>query len=91
MKVSIALATYNGDRWLREQFDSLARQTLLPGELVIRDDQSTDRTLEVVEQFASEAPFPIRVIRNDTRLGFADNFMRALRNCGRGGRLLRPR
>jgi glycosyltransferase involved in cell wall biosynthesis len=49
--------------------------------LVISDDQSTDRTLEVVEQFAAEAPFPVRVIRNDTRLGFADNFMRALRNC----------
>jgi glycosyltransferase involved in cell wall biosynthesis len=81
MKVSIALAMYNGEQWLREQLDSLARQTLLPDELVVSDDQSTDRTLEVIEQFAGEAPFPVRVIRNDARIGFADNFMRALRHC----------
>jgi glycosyltransferase involved in cell wall biosynthesis len=81
MKVSIALATYNGEQWLRDQLDSLACQTLLPCELVVSDDQSTDRTLEVVEQFAASAPFPVRVIRNDTRFGFADNFLRALRHC----------
>jgi glycosyltransferase involved in cell wall biosynthesis len=81
MKVSIALATYNGEPWLLEQLDSLARQTLLPCELVVSDDRSTDCTLEVVAQFAAAAPFPVRVIRNDTRFGFADNFMRALRHC----------
>jgi glycosyltransferase involved in cell wall biosynthesis len=60
MNVSIALATYNGARWLRDQLESLACQTLLPCEVVVSDDQSTDRTLEVVEQFSASAPFPVR-------------------------------
>jgi glycosyl transferase family 2 len=81
MKISIALATYNGERWLREQLDSLARQTLLPCELVVSDDQSTDGTLDVVQQFAGTSPFPVRVLREDVRRGFADNFMNALRGC----------
>jgi glycosyltransferase involved in cell wall biosynthesis len=81
MLISVALATFNGERWLREQLDSLANQTLLPYELVISDDNSYDRTLEVVEDFAANAPFPIRIVRNDNRLGFADNFISALRHC----------
>jgi glycosyltransferase involved in cell wall biosynthesis len=81
MKVSIALATYNGERWLREQLDSLAGQTLPPHELVVSDDQSADRTVEVVKEFAAGSSFPVRVIRNDVRLGCADNFINALRHC----------
>jgi glycosyltransferase involved in cell wall biosynthesis len=81
MKVSIALATYNGASWLREQLDSLARQTLLPCELVVSDDHSSDRTVSVVETFAASAPFPVQIVRHNTRLGFADNFVSALRRC----------
>jgi len=81
MKISIALATYNGERWLREQLDSLARQTLLPCELVVSDDESTDGTLDVVQQFATSSPFPVRVLRDGVRRGFADNFINALRRC----------
>ena len=71
--VSVALATYNGARFLWEQLDSLAMQTLLPAELVVGDDGSADDTRALVERFAAEAPFP--------RLGYADNFLRAARAC----------
>jgi rhamnosyltransferase len=81
MKISIALATHNGEPWLLEQLDSLARQTLPPGELVVSDDHSSDRTLSVVETFAASAPFPVQIVRHNTRLGFADNFVSALRRC----------
>lgn len=81
MNVSIALATYNGESWLRDQLSSLANQTLLPCELVVSDDQSTDRTVKLVEEFAVTSRFPVRVIRNGVRLGFADNFISALRHC----------
>ena len=81
MKVSIALATHNGEPWLREQLDSLAQQTLPPCELVVSDDHSSDRTLSVLEKFACDAPFPVRIVRHNTRLGFADNFISALRHC----------
>lgn len=81
MKVSIALATRNGEPWLREQLDSLARQTLLPCELVVSDDHSSDHTLSIVEKFAAGAPFLVRIVRHNTCLGFSDNFVSALRRC----------
>lgn len=79
--ISIALATYNGEAYLAQQLDSLARQTLLPSELVISDDGSTDRTIEIAQTFADRAPFAVRIVRNDKRLGFSDNFMRAVAHC----------
>jgi len=79
--ISVAMATYNGEKHIREQLDSIARQTLLPCELVITDDGSADATLQIVEEFARHAPFPIAVIRNESRLGYADNFMKAASLC----------
>jgi Glycosyltransferases involved in cell wall biogenesis len=80
-RISIAMATYNGARYIREQLDSLAAQTLLPCELVVTDDGSTDATLEIVRDFALEAPFPVRVHSNENRLGFGDNFLLAASLC----------
>jgi glycosyltransferase involved in cell wall biosynthesis len=79
--VSVAMATYNGARFIREQLDSLARQTVLPAELVITDDGSTDNTLEIVADFAARAPFPVRVERNPENLGFRANFLKAASLC----------
>jgi hypothetical protein len=80
-RVSVAMATFNGGNYIGEQLDSIARQEMLPIELVITDDGSTDGTLEVVEAFARKAPFPVRLFRNETRLGYADNFLRAASLC----------
>lgn len=76
--ISIAMATYNGGRWLGEQLGSFARQTRLPEELVITDDGSTDDTAAVVAAFAATAPFCVRFVRNPKRLGFNGNFARAI-------------
>ncbi len=81
MRISIALATFNGERFLHEQLDSLHRQTFLPCELVICDDGSSDCTLKIIEDFARTSPFPVRVYRNDKRLGFADNFLKTASLC----------
>lgn len=80
-RVSVAMATYNGERYLPEQLESIAAQTLPPAELVVCDDGSTDGTLGVLRQFAERAPFPVRVSRNATPLGFGDNFLRAASLC----------
>lgn len=79
--VSVAMATYNGERFLREQLESLARQTLLPYELVACDDGSTDSTLDILDRFAAKSPFPVRVYRNRTRLGYGLNFLGAASRC----------
>jgi len=79
--VSVALCTYNGERYLREQLASIAGQSVLPAELVIGDDGSTDRTLEMIEAFAAVAPFPVTIHVNDQNLGVAMNFVATIRRC----------
>ena len=82
MKISIAMATYNGEEYIQEQLDSFLTQTRLPDELIITDDCSTDRTSEIVNYFASKAPFRVEFHRNEERLGYADNFLKAATLCG---------
>jgi len=79
--ISIAMTTYNGERFLKEQLDSFLWQTRLPDELVVCDDGSTDRTLEILENFARTAPFPVKIFRNPQRLGFSKNFEKAINLC----------
>ena len=78
MKIAIAMATYNGGKYLREQLDSFLAQTRLPDELVITDDCSTDDTLAIVEAFAASSPFEVRWERNEENLGYTGNFNKAL-------------
>ena len=78
VKLSIAMATYNGERFIAEQLQSLATQSRLPDELVACDDQSTDETVRILRDFATTAPFEIRIYENEERLGFVRNFARAI-------------
>ena len=47
--VAILMSTYNGERYLREQIDSLLNQTYKDWKLYIRDDKSTDGTVSIIE------------------------------------------
>ena len=57
-KATVCLCTYNGGRYLKELLDSLAKQTLLPSELLVGDDGSSDDTLEILRDFAAHASVP---------------------------------
>lgn len=81
MKISIAMATYNGAAYLQEQLDSFLVQKLLPDELVVCDDGSRDETIVILEDFAKLAPFDVRVILNSERLGYTQNFAKAISLC----------
>lgn len=81
LTTSIAMCTYNGERFLQEQLDSLAAQTVTPGELIVRDDGSTDATLAILEAFQRTAPFPVHIRRNETNLGYVKNFEKAACEC----------
>ena len=80
-KISVAMAVYNGERFLTEQLNSLARQQRLPDELVVSDDASTDRTVEIVRDFAARVPFPVRLLIHDQNVGCTKNYERAIREC----------
>ena len=58
-RISVALCTYNGGRYLEAQLESISAQTRQPAELVACDDGSTDDTLAILERFARRAPFSV--------------------------------
>ncbi len=80
-KISIALCTYNGAKFLEDQLESFLTQTRQPDELVICDDRSTDETIEIIEDFRRRAPFPIVLHRNEINLGSTKNFEQAIALC----------
>lgn len=81
LSLSIALCSYNGGRYIRQQLESIADQSRLPDELVVCDDGSTDDTVAIVESFAAHAPFAVRLYRNESNLGSTGNFGQALQRC----------
>ena len=81
MNISIALCTYNGAQFLAEQLNSIASQTTQPDELVVCDDGSTDDTLAILDRFAKDAKFRVRIVRNKNNLGVVANFQQAIGLC----------
>lgn len=79
-RISIAMATYNGGRYLREQIDSILDQTIPFHELIISDDASTDGTWDILTEYAARDP-RIKACRNERNIGFVANFEKALRHC----------
>jgi glycosyltransferase involved in cell wall biosynthesis len=77
--LSIALCTYNGSKFLREQLQSLANQTLMPFEVVITDDCSTDDTISIVKEFSNV--LNIKVFVNNSPLKVTKNFEKAISLC----------
>jgi hypothetical protein len=77
--ISVAIATYNGARFLSEQLDSIKAQTRPPDELIIADDCSTDDSVAIARQFASQSAFPVRVIHYPRNVGILENFYSAFR------------
>lgn len=76
--ISVALCTYNGGRYLREQLDSIALQTRQPVELVACDDGSSDDTVSILVGFSDRVNFPVRIFKNSQRLGSTRNFDQAI-------------
>ncbi len=81
LSISIALCTYNGESFLWDQLNSFINQTTLPDEVVICDDGSRDGTLKILEEFAAQAPFPVRIYQNAENLGWSKNFEKAITLC----------
>ena len=86
--ISVVLCTYNGEKYLPELLDSLLEQTLLPSELVWRDDRSTDATPQIAAAFAERAPFPVNFAVNPDNLGPMQNFGHAMSHAT--GALIAP-
>jgi glycosyltransferase involved in cell wall biosynthesis len=81
MKISIALATFNGARYLAAQLESFSAQRRLPDELIVSDDCSSDETIEILQEYQKSAPFEVHIHQNSKNLGFIENFGKALSMC----------
>ena len=84
LSTSIALCTYNGERFLQAQLDSLLAQAQRPDQIVIRDDVSTDRTLDILRAFVPVAEalgIAVDLQVNAVNSGYRLNFDGALRAC----------
>ena len=73
---SIVLATFDGARYLPQQLESIRLQTRPPDELIASDDGSSDDTSQILAAFATDAPFPVRLV-DGPKQGCAQNFWRA--------------
>jgi glycosyltransferase involved in cell wall biosynthesis len=78
LRISVAMCTFNGGRYLEEQLESIGAQTRPPCELVVGDDDSTDDTISILKRFEANAPFPVRIVQNGTRMGSTRNFDQAI-------------
>lgn len=77
--ISVAIPTYNGEKYLREQLDSLYNQTLVPDEIVVVDDCSKDGTVSILEEYRNR--YGLKYVINETNLGYNKNFEKAISLC----------
>ena len=80
-KISVAMCTYNGEKFINEQLESIVKQSRQPDELIICDDKSSDRTIEIINEFKKGVSFNVKLIINSKRLGVSKNFEKAILNC----------
>ncbi len=80
-KISVAVCSYNGAKYLPRQLDSILTQTVPPDEIIICDDQSKDQTPEVLKQYAQQYPDIVQIYFNEVNLGYAKNFEKAISLC----------
>ena len=82
VRVSVVVCTYNGEKYLRDQLQSILDQTMRPDEIIVSDDGSSDSTLQIVAEFASSngvAQTPVWRVETRTKpLGVSGNFASAL-------------
>lgn len=74
--VSVVMCTYNGEKYLKEQIDSILNQTYPIHELIIQDDRSTDRTVDIVKA-CQQQDKRVKLYINDVPAGFNYNFSSA--------------
>lgn len=77
--IDILMSTYNGSKFLQQQLDSIINQTYVNWRLIIRDDGSSDTTLDIIENYAIAYPDRIKIVdRGTANLGSSKSFERLL-------------
>ena len=80
---SVALCSYNGEKYIHQQIDSILSQTHRPSEIVVCDDGSTDRTPEILAEYQKQYPEIFRIHFNEINLRSVKNFEKAIFLCSK--------
>lgn len=75
-KVAVIMSTYNGERFIKEQLDSILNQTYKNIEIVVRDDGSKDGTVDIVKEYMQK--YPNIILHQGENLGFIKSFFELL-------------
>lgn len=79
IKISVAMTTYNGEKYITAQLDSLRMQSRRINEVIICDDGSSDATAEIVKNYIRDHwLYSWHLVRNEHNLGFVENFRQAV-------------
>ena len=81
IRISVAMCSYNGENYIREQLESILGQKLPVDEIVVCDDGSSDKTVETAREILAGSHVSWKVIRNPENLGYRKNFEQAVSNC----------
>lgn len=83
MTVGLAIALYNGAKFIRVQLDSIRNQSVAPDKVVMCDDGSSDGTIEIVRDYIEQYNLQDKweLVMNETNLGYARNFYKAMQLC----------
>lgn len=82
LSISVALCTYNGERFIKEQLNSIINQFLPVNEIIICDDGSTDNTIKIIEDLVNNNPqIKFHINKNQKNLGVINNFAKAISLC----------
>jgi glycosyltransferase involved in cell wall biosynthesis len=75
--ITVAVATFNGEKYLREQLDSILYQTYRNFEVIISDDCSTDSTVNIIHEYKRNN-VKIKLYQNNSNIGYSGNFEKAI-------------
>lgn len=79
--ISIAMCTFNGEKYIKEQIESIINQSLIPDEIVICDDCSKDNTVNIIKETLDNWFGKIYLVVNEKNLGYRKNFEKAISLC----------
>lgn len=78
ISISVALCTFNGAKYIEKQLESILNQDLMPDELIICDDASSDDTVQKISSYFGRTDCTIRLVVNTVNRGYTRNFENAL-------------
>ncbi|HBS53315.1 MAG TPA: glycosyl transferase, partial [Flavobacterium sp.] len=81
MTLSVAMCTYNGSKFIKDQLNSIINQSRLIDEIIIYDDCSTDATVAIINEYIEKHPGLIQLFQNKKNLKSTKNFENAISQC----------